>query len=351
MPASSSSWFQFNSATLQMYAIAIQSYAQTQTTYTYQIQATNSRGLSNKVTFKARMDGKPYTADCHLSMHFTYKYMTENTMDVDVIWTFISLVQEYYGGSSQAIDRNIKIISFSRTQHSNSYSISWSHCAFQYTSMALSMKGLSQDNFNAITQIFSKYLVTSSNGQLTNQIVENFKTAMSSYFTIESLSASYDCIEEPPVANLEKIRVFPKFCQLFNESIPSTAFTDKRDGDTRNLKLTLLDKDGKPVSIDGWLQLDQHQNVYGVVTEPVKRNAPLGKDFYFFIHSNYFINRLANSRYFKKVKKYFSVKKISDILFQSIVTFWMVILIISLIVTVKSLLRVVDDDKWNFTYI
>ena len=278
MPVPSSSWFQLNSATLQMYAIAIQSYAKTQSTYTYQIQATNSRGLSNKVSFKARMDGKPYTADCYLSMRFTYKFITENTKDLDVIWTFVSLVQEYYGGSSQAAARNVKIISFSREQHSSSYTISWSHCAFQYTSMALSMKGLTQDNFNSITKIFSKYLVATSNGQLTNQIVASFKTAMSTYFTIESLSASYDCIEEPPVANLEKIRVFPKFCQLFNDSIPPTAFTDKRDGDTRNLKLTLLDKDGKPVSIDDWLQLDQHQNVYGVVTKPVKKNAPLGKN-------------------------------------------------------------------------
>ena len=277
MSVSSSSWVQFNSATLQLYAIAIQSMAQTQTSTTYQIQATNSRGLSNKVSFRATVDGKPYTADCRLSMRFTYKYMTENTVDVDIIWTFISLVQEYYGGSSITA-RSIKILSFSRIQHTSSYSISWSHCAFQYSSLVLSLQGLTQDNRDSITQIFSKYLVTSSNGQLTNQIVAQFKTAMSSHFTIESLSASYDCIEEPPVANIDKIRVFPKFCQLFNDSIPSTAFTDKRDGDTRNLKLTLLDKNAKAVSINDWLQLDQHQNVYGVVTEQVKRNAPLGKN-------------------------------------------------------------------------
>lgn len=222
------------------------------------------------------MDGKPYTADCHLSMRFTYLQMTENTADIDVIRTFISIIKEYYGGSSVTA-KEIKIISFSRIQHSSTYTISWSHCAFQYTSMTLSQQGLTQENRDSVTQIFSKYLVTSSNGQLTNQIVAQFTTVMKTYFTIETLSASYDCIEEPPIANIDKIRVFPKFCQLFNDSIPATTFTDNRDGDTRNLKLTLLDENGVGVTINDWLQIDQYQNVYGVVTEQVKRAAPLGK--------------------------------------------------------------------------
>ncbi|XP_066916995.1 uncharacterized protein [Clytia hemisphaerica] len=297
MYVSSSSWFQLNAATMQLYAVAIQSYAQQQSTYTYQIQATNSRGLSNKVSFKARMDGKPFTADCYLSMSFTYKFMTSNVVDIDVLQRFISMVQEYYGRSTST-GKEVKIKMFTRV--SNSFNVSWSHCAFQYSSLQLSQQGLTENDRNRITQIFSKYLVTSSTGQISNQIISDFKTFMSSHFTIQSLTASYDCIEEPPVPSIDKLRVFPKFCQLFNESIPITAFHDRRDGNTRNLALTLLDEKGRPVSSDSWLQMDAYQYVYGVVTEDVKKAAPLA-GYQYYVQARDSSGRTANISYIVKV--------------------------------------------------
>jgi len=272
----SSSWFQLNTATMQLYGVAIKSIARHQSMFGYRIQATNSRGISNTISFKANIDGTPYTSDCEITMNFVYNYMTENIVNVDIIRTFISLIQEYFGESGSSA-RDVKILSFTKIQHSSSYSISWSHCAFRYTSRQLAMQGLTVDDRDAIAQIFAKYVVTSTTATATTQIVPQFKTFMSSYFTIQSMSVSYDCIEEPPIPQTDKIRVFPKFCQLFNDSIPSTTFHDKSDGNTRNLRLTLLNKHGVPVTLDHWLQLDEYQNVYGVVTEKVKNAAPLGK--------------------------------------------------------------------------
>ena len=49
------------------------------------------------------------------------------------------------------------------------------------------------------------------------------------------------------------------FCGLHTYQIPSNAFTDKEDGTTRNLKLTLTKSNGQPV--DDWMEFDAQTQV------------------------------------------------------------------------------------------
>ena len=240
--------------------------------YSYQIRATNSRQKSSLVSFQASVQNEPYTSDCAMTLNFQYKYITENIADLDIIRTFIALISEYYGDSTQ---NKVKILNFVKF-NDNSYNISWSNCSFAFETREQAKMGLTEDNRLQINAIFLKVVKQ----QTTSEIQPSFISAMSSYFVIKGLSVTYDCIEEPPIPKTDAYRVFPKFCQLFNESVPRTAFYDKRDGDTRNLKLKLLDEREKEVTIDSWVQLDERQNIFGVVTEKVKDNAPQGLQFY-----------------------------------------------------------------------
>lgn len=241
-------------------------------TFNYRIQATNSRRISRDVPFTASVKDEPYTVDCRMMMNFKYKYMTSNIVDLDIIRTFISLISEYYKDSTENM---VKILDFVRFD--TSFNVTWSNCSFAFSTLQEASRGLTETERSQITAIFSRVTTTTATTTSANDLINpKFKTAMSSYFIINSIHVSYDCIEEPPVPSKQSYLVFPKFCSLFNESVPQTAFYDKRDGDTRNLKLKLLDMNEKEVTIDSWVQIDELQNIYGVVTDKVKDESPEG---------------------------------------------------------------------------
>ena len=262
---SASSWIQFNKATRTLIAVPIHSHFKSETSVSYQIQATNSAGRKAYSKFTARLKDTPYTSDCKMTMDFRYMYQTEDLVNLDLILIFINKISEYYGDNTNSI----KILDFTTISY-NYYRIVWSNCSFEFQTKQEALFGLSQADKSKIDAIFQMVISLQ-----TNEVLREFRNYMSPYFQILKLSVNYDCIEEPPFPpNGTKEYIFyATSCELFNRSIPYDTFYDKRDGFIDKLTLTLLSKD--PLPSNEWLNLDKYQNIYGVVTEDIKRKSPL----------------------------------------------------------------------------
>ena len=262
-----SSWIQFNKATRTLVAVPIQSHFKSETSVSYQIQATNSAGKKAYSKFTANLKDTPYTSDCKMSMDFKYMYQTENLINLDLILIFINKISEFYGDNTNSI----KILDFTTISY-NYYRIVWSNCSFEFQTKQEALFGLSQADKSKIDAIFQMVISLQ-----TNEVLQEFRNYISAYFQILNISVNYDCIEEPPFLPIgtKEYTFYATSCELFNRSIPYDTFYDKRDGFTNKLTLTLLSKDGNPLPSNEWLNLDKYQNIYGVVTEDIKRKSPL----------------------------------------------------------------------------
>lgn len=299
---SRSSWFQLNTVTMQLYAVAIKSAMQVQSSYSYKIQATNSGKKSNTIDLTAVIRDEPFTSDCKITMQFAYKYETSTLVDLDIIRKFISMVTEYYQDKTTMV----KVLSFTGLGN-GSYRIVWSNCSFKFETKQQASYGLTEADRSALTYIYSQMVSRS------NQIVSKFQTFMSSYFQITSIQPSYDCIEEPPIPLKKSLKVYGRFCELFIDNISPNLFEDKQDGNTRNLKLTLTNLNGRALPINNWVQIDSQQNVYGVVTETVKSNA-VSSEYNYLIVATDSSGRSANVTYTIVVA---SARRHYDVYFQT----------------------------------
>ena len=287
---------------MEIYAVAVQSSMLIQSSYRYQIQATNSRGMASTIEFKASINNSPYTSDCRMAMTFKYKLVTETLVDLDIIRSFIYMITQYYGDKKTTV----KILDF--VKQTGSYKITWSNCSIVFSSRQEAMSGLTESHRTYIQEIFSR-IISVSDGV----IVAKFRKFMSTYFQITTVEVSYDCIEEPPVPSRSTFRAYATFCREFNDSVPRNTFYDKRDGDTRKLKLSLLYVNGSTLFIDNWVQITETQRVYGILTEVIKQNAPLGGYEYLLMASD-FSGRTVNITYIIEVP---SPKRVYDVYFTS----------------------------------
>ncbi|XP_065654318.1 uncharacterized protein LOC105844463 isoform X3 [Hydra vulgaris] len=258
---STSSWIQINSATQELFAISILSLFKFQSSYQYFIQATNSANLTALSGFNFTMNNYPFTSDCKISVTFNYKFVVEELAELDVLRLFIEKTSSYYGDSKV---NNIKIIQFQKV--SSSYQVVWSNCSFSFSSQLEATRGLTEAYRSQISFIFSKVVL------VTGKINPNYFSFMSEYFEILEVSGNYDCIEEPPIPNGNYIE-HAEFCSLFYKRIDSMTFYDKRDGNTRFLQLGLTFQNGNKVSPDHWIQMNDDQYVYGVLTPQVIQRA------------------------------------------------------------------------------
>ena len=267
---SQSSWIQLNSATLQLYAINILSVSKSSSAFNYKIAATNSGRLPAYVPFEVKFSNQPYVSDCPISIRITYKYMTTKTADLDVLWRIVTALQSYYNDESI----KTKILDFYRIGN-NDFFIKWSNCSFSFSSYEQAKRGLTEINREKITLIFSKII------NINTQIVTNsFKTAMFAFhFIVKSATVSYSCIEKDPYPPSNAVyKVYVKFCEFFNHTFPNDLFLDQKDGDIRNMRLSLTDLNGKAISSNEWVQIQADLNgqkyIYGTLTTSIVMNAP-----------------------------------------------------------------------------
>ena len=173
----------------------------------------------------------------------------------------------------------MKIIYFKRLPN-NIFQMKWTNCTFQYASLQQASKGLKEAQRSELTSIFSKVI-----NILTNVVNPTFQAAISSSFTLNSISVSYTCIEAGPTPNNNQVqREYAVPCQMFKRVLPNDLCTDQRDVDIRGMTLLLTYMDGTHVSNDEWLQIDtkdkKKQFIYGTVTSKVQSNAIDRKYFY-----------------------------------------------------------------------
>ena len=182
--------------------------------------------------------------------------------ELDLLRLFVERTSAYYGDAKV---NSMKIIQFKKLD--SSYQVVWSNCSFSFSSYLEASRGLTEAYYSQISQIFSKVVL---NTGIVNPSYSNF---MSEYFEILEVSGNYDCIEAPPVPNTNEYIVYAEFCRIFYDRIDSKAFSDKRDGNTRFLKLSLVFENGNKIPPDHWVQMNEDQYVYGILTPQVIQKA------------------------------------------------------------------------------
>ena len=260
------SWLQINSASLELYGIAIRRQFRMQSSFKFNIQVTNGGNITRSSPFNVIIKDEPFTTDCPITMNFTYKYLSEETKNIDVLIQVMTMIQVFYADKTI----NIKVLSFVRT--GKNFQMIWSNCSSSFRSSTSSSAkyGFTEADRQKIKHVFERIYI---NGNARSE----FRSYMASFIEISHLSVSYCCIEQPPVAKQSTIRLYGQICQPIRNTFAEDTFVDKCDGSTSDLMLKLLYKgSNQSVGIDEWVQVDKHQKlIYGIVTEAVAQNAPL----------------------------------------------------------------------------
>ena len=259
------SWIQLNTATMELYAVGMKHLQDPKTNY--RIEATNSGGLKSYTSFKANVINYPYTSDCYSTLDVKLKagFHLSNQADLDVLVMLLERIRQYYGDTNM----KMKVASFTRITD-KIYRLKYSNCSFVFSSLSKALNGLDESYRPGLTAIFSR--IVQSNGLPRIEI----KRYLSTYFDLLNATVSYTCIEKPPsTVSSYSLFAYGYICEEFCYQVPETVFFDKRDGNTRNMKLSLHYSDGNPVSLNEWLYLDpESQNICGIVTENVKYTEP-----------------------------------------------------------------------------
>ena len=264
-PVSSASWVQLSTPNMQLFAVAISSIS-LQISRNYKIEATNSGGLKAYSSFTINNVNYPYTSDCLATIQVKAGNIISHKVDLDVLVHLLDLIRQYYGDTKI----KMKVHTFYKMAD-NIYTLIFSNCSFVFNNLTRALYGLDESYRPTIEATFSRMV------QSNNVIRTEFREALSSFFEILKVSVSYSCIEEPPyTTQTTSMKAYAYVCEEFCDVVPMSLFLDKRDGNTRNLMLSLQYLDGKLISLNEWIYMnDSNQAVCGAVTESVKRNAPL----------------------------------------------------------------------------
>ena len=89
------------------------------------------------------------------------------------------------------------------------------------------------------------------------------------------------CLNEPPVARTESIRLNITCCKKFQYEIPRDLFFDKEDGDTRNLSLSIRYSSTSRVQSETWVRLNNtSKNLEGVTILEEVQTYPDVEEFF-----------------------------------------------------------------------
>eukprot|EP00795_Rhopilema_esculentum_P015219 gene15219-6422_t len=105
--------------------------------------------------------------------------------------------------------------------------------------------------------------------QDTSQMSPTMRYVLGMGFEVTSIrdSLSGPCLVEAPNVTRELPELVVHFCGPFSYTIPDDTFQDKQDGNTRKLKLTLLQSNANRIPADYWLQFDSvNQKIVTVLT-------------------------------------------------------------------------------------
>ena len=256
---SASSWVQLNAATLQLYAIP--SLALSLGTSLFYLQGINSRGLSTEVKVIVDTSEQPYTNDCPVTISFKQKIGPDYIVDLSVSSKLLGVISDFYNDK----ELKIKVLRF-RKLSAYSYELQYSNCSFTFASKEAARKGYDIPFHTTLNELF--YRLVKPDGTIQSA----FSAFLSSFFEVTSVRISYECIERPPHATVARAQSFATTCKEFRTVHSKHMFDDARDG--TNLKYSLTYPSGRPLSPSEWIKFDEESmEVYGMVTEEVKRKA------------------------------------------------------------------------------
>ena len=259
---SSTSWIQLHPATLQLYAIMISSTGAQVGTSRFYLQGVNSRGLSTELQVNINVSEEPYTNDCPITIIVKQKIGPEHLVDLNILNKLLEVISKFYNDK----EIKIKVLEF-RKISGYSYSLKYSNCSFTFPTKDAARKGYDEPFRSTLNEMF--YKLVKPDGT----IQPAFSSFLSSSFDVESVAVSYECIEASPYPTIAVVHSIARTCKEFRVVISKTIFNDARDG--TNLKYSLVYPSGRQLSLSEWIAFDEkRKEVYGMVTEDVKRRAP-----------------------------------------------------------------------------
>ena len=258
-----SSWIQLNVATLQLYAIPTFESQLHNKVAKLHVAGVNSQNLSRTVPVDVRVSEEPYTNDCPITIVFKRKYGKINFVDLGILYHLLRVISNFYNDNQV----KIKVLQYKKLT-SETYSLKYSNCSFTFSSKEEAKEGYSESFRSTINNIFFK--IVNRDGSVNSA----FSKFMSTFFEIINIKISYECIEYPPYPTIGVLhRTYAQTCREFRDFHTKAMFNDARDG--TNLKYSLTYSSGEPISPDEWITFDEKQmQVYGMVTEEVKKRAP-----------------------------------------------------------------------------
>lgn len=266
-----SSWIQLNAATLQLYAVPSLASNLHLTTSRFYLQGVNTRSLSTEVQIDVHVKEEPYTNDCPVSLVIKRKYGTDKIVDLSVLHTLLKAISDYYNDK----DIKIKVLKFEKLS-TYDYSLHYSNCSYAFPTKQAAKKGHDGSFRQTINEIF--YKLVKPDGT----IQSSFSSSISNLFEVTSVRISYECIEAPPYPTVSTIQRYASTCKEYRDVYSKNMFNDARDG--TNLKYSVTYPSGRELSPNEWITFNEKSmEVYGMVTEEVKRNAPAQGYHYLFV--------------------------------------------------------------------
>ena len=264
------SWIQFDEVNLKIYAIKIENLIKMQHKTTFKLVAFNSASLARSLPLRINTKNGKHITDCVVSVNFKYKYLQRDTVNLDVLWKFVTRLNSYY---NDAVTK-IKVINFLRDENFI-FHLMWTNCSFKLNTKAEANNGLNEIKRIKLTEIYSKLIITGK-----KIINKRFKKHFSKFFEILLVDVSYTCIENPPYPKKnETIELYAGICQVFKYSFERTMFLDEKDVDITNMKIELTYLNKTVITEDNWLQINSENKhkkfLYGIVTESVIKNCHL----------------------------------------------------------------------------
>lgn len=218
---------------------------------------------------------------CWVQFHMSVFY-NQLFDDVSLIEIFIKTLSTYLTSTVS----QIQIFNYTRVRNEYPFrfTVTWTNCSM---TTLFQQEQFSEAYYASYRSILLKFMVVSSSGKYTsmNQRVQNF-FQQNSLMSLTSITTNGKCTipdKTPPKPN-KPVTIEIK-CGMFKHRVPNDTFTDKEDGGTRQLTLTILQTNGSNLPADAWLIMDQSQYINGMINNATVLAAPSNREYKFLIQA------------------------------------------------------------------
>ena len=258
-----SSLIRFNQGLQTIQGVAVLS--KLSRTLTYVLSASSSKSVAKATSTNVKINFPRFEAFKQTEKRlcvFTITVITSmnpDLSDVSILRKFMLKIGSYFSVSMQQIH-------ISHYTRSNTYpiklTIHFSKCSWLYLLQTSTSITTYYQNIEAVLKSVFRYEGTTIKG-----VSSSFIKAMQPEFTVLTVTRNSTTCSRPPdlpprYKNLDPITIAP--CGEFSYQIPNDLFSDE-DGNTRNLKVEVLQSDGKELPFDSWIIFDNNtQTISGL---------------------------------------------------------------------------------------